>query len=100
MRVSAFLKLVGERIRFMRKAQGLTQESLAEKAGLHYSYIGGVERGDRNISLETLEKIIETLGIVPLEIFQFEHADVDQEQTDKKLVLDALNSLMITRCKR
>lgn len=42
----------------LRKAKGWTQEQLAEAAGLHYSYIGGIERGDRNISLETLEKII------------------------------------------
>ncbi|WP_152679707.1 helix-turn-helix domain-containing protein, partial [Paenibacillus sp. IHB B 3415] len=47
---------VGSRIRELRKAKGWTQEQLAEAASLHYSYIGGVERGDRNISLETLEK--------------------------------------------
>ncbi|MET1168220.1 helix-turn-helix transcriptional regulator, partial [Bacillus velezensis] len=52
---------VGNRIRELRKAKGWTQEQLAEAAGLHYSYIGGVERGDRNISLETLEKIINGL---------------------------------------
>lgn len=47
----------------------MTQEALAEKAELHYSYIGGVERGERNISLETLEKIIKALEISPLNCF-------------------------------
>lgn len=95
--MSAFLKSVGERIRSIRKAQDLTQEALAEKAGLHYSYIGGVERGDRNISLETLEKIIDALGVLPVEIFLFDYADTEQEQVDKKQVLEALNSLLIGR---
>jgi transcriptional regulator with XRE-family HTH domain len=56
-----------------------------------------VERGDRNISLETLEKIIDALGVLPVEIFQFDYADTEQEQVDKKQVLDALNSLLVGR---
>lgn len=62
---------VGNRIRELRKAKGWTQEQLAEAAGLHYSYIGGVERGDRNISLETLEKIMNGLQVNAEEIFKF-----------------------------
>ncbi len=65
-------ELVGDRIKGLRKARGWTQEQLAEAASLHYSYIGGVERGDRNISLETLEKIVEAFGVEPLELFRFE----------------------------
>ena len=67
-------ELVGDRIKGLRKARGWTQEQLAEAACLHYSYIGGVERGDRNISLETLEKIVEAFGVEPLELFRFESA--------------------------
>ncbi|WP_039832959.1 helix-turn-helix domain-containing protein, partial [Paenibacillus sonchi] len=63
---------VGNRIRELRKAKGWTQEQLAEAASLHYSYIGGVERGDRNISLETLEKIIAAFQVPAVEIFRFE----------------------------
>lgn len=73
---------VGNRIRELRKAKGWTQEQLAEAAGLHYSYIGGVERGDRNISLETLEKIINGLQVTAEEIFKF------KEDSDYKRALD------------
>lgn len=66
---------VGNRIRELRKAKGWTQEQLAEAAGLHYSYIGGVERGDRNISLETLEKIVLALKVPPTILFKFEERD-------------------------
>lgn len=45
------LQFIGERIRQIRKAKGLTQEELAEKAGINASYMGTVERGDRNISI-------------------------------------------------
>lgn len=72
---------VGKRIRELRKAKNWTQEQLAEAASLHYSYIGGVERGDRNISLETLEKIVTALDIPAWEIFRSE------EDTGKRIVL-------------
>ena len=51
------LKLFGERVRDIRKIQGLSQEKLAEKADLHNTYIGGIERGERNLSLKNIEKI-------------------------------------------
>ncbi|MGD6900376.1 helix-turn-helix domain-containing protein [Bacillus infantis] len=49
------LKLVGNRIRIVRKGKGLIQEDLAEKCGLQYTYIGELERGERNISLLTFK---------------------------------------------
>ncbi|RQW19098.1 XRE family transcriptional regulator [Bacillus sp. C1-1] len=56
-------QLVGSNIRSIRKAKNLTQQELAERSNLIDSYIGGVERGQRNISLQTLEKIIVGLEI-------------------------------------
>jgi transcriptional regulator with XRE-family HTH domain len=53
----------------------LTQEQLADKSDLQYSYIGGVERGERNISLLTLEKIINSLDISPESFFSFKEID-------------------------
>ena len=47
----------GNRVRKLRIAQGLSQETLAQKAGLHRTYIGGIERGERNISLINIQKI-------------------------------------------
>ncbi|GAF21013.1 transcriptional regulator, MerR family [Bacillus sp. JCM 19047] len=61
--------LVGKKIRLMRRAQNLTQHELAEKTGLIDSYIGGVERGERNISLRTLEKIVQGLEISISDLF-------------------------------
>jgi len=52
----------GRRVRARRKAAGLSQEELAERAGLHRTYVGGVERGERNTSLLAIERIAQALG--------------------------------------
>ena len=56
------LKILGERIREMRKYKNLTQEALAYESDIDRSYIGGVERGERNLSFDKLCKIAEALG--------------------------------------
>jgi transcriptional regulator with XRE-family HTH domain len=91
------LKLVGHNIRTIRKAKGFTQEELAEKAGLQYSYIGGVERGERNVSLETLEKIIEGLDVTPYELFKLNESDINSTMFDKKRKIEGINNLLIDR---
>jgi len=48
---------VGTRVRELRKTRGWTLEQLAEHAGKHYTYIGGLERGDRNVTLEVLHSV-------------------------------------------
>ena len=63
------LKKFGKKVRGLRKAQKLSQENLAEKAGLHYTYIGGIERGERNPSLKNIEKIANALKVTPNEFF-------------------------------
>ena len=55
--MSEFTLIVGKRIRKARKAKNLTLEELAERCGLHPAYIGQLERGVKNASLYTLEKI-------------------------------------------
>lgn len=54
---------VGRNIRKIRTDRGYTQEQLADRAELHFTYIGSVERGERNISVENLEKIAQALGV-------------------------------------
>jgi len=54
---------VGFSIRRMREARGLTQEKLAALADLHRAYIGQIERGEKNIGLQNLEKIAKALGV-------------------------------------
>lgn len=55
------LNKIGSRLRTIRKQRGLTQEKLGELAGVHYSYIGQVERGDKVPSLKTLHKLARAL---------------------------------------
>lgn len=55
-------KNVGLQIRSLRKTKGLTQEELAEKADLSYKYIGELERGQVNVSIDSLQKIADALG--------------------------------------
>ena len=60
---------VGKTIRRLRLAKGWTQEELAAHAKLHPTYIGGVERGERNIGLDNLIKIAHALGEHPSALF-------------------------------
>jgi transcriptional regulator with XRE-family HTH domain len=61
--VADIKQLIGNRVRVLRKEQGLSQEELGFKADLHHTYIGAVERGERNISLDSLQKIAHGLGV-------------------------------------
>ncbi len=61
--------LVGERIRSLRKERGWSQEELGEKADLHHTYVGAVERGEKNASIDTLDKIADALGIEMVDLF-------------------------------
>lgn len=60
----------GERARELRKEKGLSQEALALACDLDRTYIGGVERGERNISLINIQRIAEALGVTPRELFR------------------------------
>ena len=61
----------GEAVRKARTSVGLTQEELADRSGLDRSYIGGVERGERNPTLTVIEKIAEGLGVTLAELFSY-----------------------------
>jgi transcriptional regulator with XRE-family HTH domain len=63
-----FLQQVGDRIRERRMAMNLTQAALAEKCGLHRTFIGSVERGERNVALLSLRRIAVALRKRPEEL--------------------------------
>jgi len=56
-------KIIGERMRAYRAKAGMSQETLAERAGLHSTYIGQLERGEKNATIESLEKIARVLNV-------------------------------------
>jgi len=59
----------GDRVRELRKQKKLSQEALALACDLDRTYIGGVERGERNISLLNIQKIADALGVSARELF-------------------------------
>jgi transcriptional regulator with XRE-family HTH domain len=61
----------GKRCRDLRKAAGLTQEELARRAGLDWKYLGSIERGERNLTIDNIEKIVKGLDVAPYEPFLF-----------------------------
>ncbi|WP_338067564.1 helix-turn-helix transcriptional regulator [Variovorax beijingensis] len=64
------LVLFGEAVRERRKALGYSQEAFGDACGIDRSYIGGIERGEHNLALINILKIIATLKIQPSEFFQ------------------------------
>jgi len=62
-------KQFGKRVRELRKARGYSQEAFAHECEIHRTYIGDVERGERNIALDNITKIAATLGIELSELF-------------------------------
>jgi transcriptional regulator with XRE-family HTH domain len=62
-------KRFGARIRQLRNDRGWSQEELADRAGLHRTYIGSVERGEQNLSLVNIERLAATLGVSLSELF-------------------------------
>lgn len=65
-----YLRIFAQRVRTLREAQGISQEKLAERAELHRTYIGMVERLERNPSLVCINKIAKGLGVHITELFK------------------------------
>lgn len=63
-----FIKF-GNRVREIRNDAGISQEELAFRAGIHRTYLGGIERGERNPSLKNIDRIAKALNIEIAELF-------------------------------
>jgi transcriptional regulator with XRE-family HTH domain len=87
--MTEFKILLGKRIRALRRSKDLTQEQLGEKAGINYKYLGAIERGEKNISVESLQKISLALGVEVVDLFDAEH----QEQ-DAKILRQRITTLL------
>lgn len=60
--------LLARNLRALRLARGWSQEKMAEKCGLHRTYVGAIERGERNVTLETLNTLALALGVSAAEL--------------------------------
>ena len=67
---TAARKLFAANLRRERKARGLSQRALAQLAGLDRTYVGSVERGERNVSIDNIERLAEALGIELADLFK------------------------------
>jgi transcriptional regulator with XRE-family HTH domain len=70
----AVKKLFGERVRELRKERGFSQEGFADECGLHRTYMSGIERGLRNVSLENVARIANALGVPIGDLFTWSQA--------------------------
>jgi transcriptional regulator with XRE-family HTH domain len=64
------LKRFGERVRALRLQAGYSQEAFADECGLDRTYVGGIERGERNLALRNIERIAQTFEITISELMQ------------------------------
>jgi transcriptional regulator with XRE-family HTH domain len=61
-------RTVGANVRAYRLEQGFSQEGFADFLGLHRTYMGSIERGERNLTLRSVERLADRLGLVPLDL--------------------------------
>lgn len=92
--MAELIRIICANIKDVRKSKGLTQEELAEKCDLHTSYLAGVERGERNITIQTLDKIAQGLEISPIDLLKFEQLNIDEQYFNKQEKLNVLLNIV------
>ena len=71
------LRTLARNIRRLRQSKGLSQEALAEHSGLHRTYVGAVERAERNVSIATVEALAGALSVSPADLLREKDASDD-----------------------
>jgi transcriptional regulator with XRE-family HTH domain len=77
--VSQLREKFGQRVRFMRSKRGLTQEQLAERAGISVDFLSLIERGKSSPSFENLDELADALEMSVAELFSFEGSHIEAE---------------------
>ena len=68
MSITSTRKQLGKKIREIRRKQGISQEELGFRSGLHRTYIGAIERAEQNVSVDNIHKIAKALKVSPKEL--------------------------------
>lgn len=63
-------RVLGRNLRRYREQRGLSQEDFADVVGVHRTYMGGIERGERNLTLKSVERLAATIGVEAVELLQ------------------------------
>ena len=63
-------RALGSNIKRLRAQNGLSQEQFADRTGIHRTYVGGIERGERNVTLQTLERIADAFDLDPADLLR------------------------------
>ncbi|CAN7201612.1 helix-turn-helix transcriptional regulator [Paenibacillus sp. LjRoot153] len=90
--MSKFFAIVGKKVRFYRKAAKLSQEELGALLNIDQSYLGKIERGEINITLETIQKISEVLNIYPHQLFEVVEEKTNKEKSE---ILNKIDLLLV-----
>ncbi|MEE1285194.1 MAG: helix-turn-helix transcriptional regulator [Acutalibacteraceae bacterium] len=94
--MSDIAKTVGQRIRNFRTQKGLSQDKLAEYAGVHPTYIGQLERGEKNATLESIERITSALQISLSDLFE----KIDDKQDGERNIPLECYELVASKTKK
>ena len=81
-------RMIGDRIRQLRKEKGLSQEKLGYESELHCTHIGSIERGQKNWSIDTMIKMAKGLNVEVADLFIFPMPPADAKKVKKALVED------------
>ena len=76
------IAVLATNVRSLRHALGVSQEELAARCGLHRTYVGSVERGERNVTLRTVEALASVLGVSVPELLTPRRSDAELKSTD------------------
>jgi transcriptional regulator with XRE-family HTH domain len=74
-----FLSGFGNHLRSLRTKAGLSQEELADRAGIHVTYLSGVERGLRNPSIRNVRRLAQAMGLPTKELFSFKEPPLGRQ---------------------
>ena len=89
--MSKLQKDFGKRVNQLRRWKKWTQEQLGSKADIDYKYIGAIERGEKNLTINNIEKISKAFGVEPVQLFLFSNKGLaDEEKITEKKIKDLL----------